>query len=272
MAADDLLDEVTDVLARRFWLSDDGVFAEGFQADWSQVSHYHMVEALLGAFDATGSKQFLDRADSVAERLIWQLTRNNEWRFAEHYTVDWVLDANYARDDPRNTYRPYGSVIGHAPEWARLVLGLRAARGNDSWYVGAAKALFDVSVPHHWADNGGLAYTVDFEGKVLDDDHYQWPISEAIGAARALRAVTADGVYEQWYRSFWGFANEHLIDRRHGGWRYVLDANNQPKEIPGAAEGKPDLYHALQSCLIPLLASESSVAQGVRDLADGDSW
>lgn len=270
----DLLDEVTQVLEQRFWLSDDGLYAEECQPDWAPISSYrggnsnmHLVEALLAAYDATTDQLYLNRAESVADRLISQLTRANQWRFAEHYTENWVIDAEYNRDDPRNTYRPYGSVIGHSPEWARLLLGLRAARGQDRWYVDAAKSLFEVSVPHAWAANTGLVYTVDFAGKILDDDHYQWPVSEAIGAAHALRAVTGDSAYEIWYRALWRFADEHLIDRQHGGWHYVLGSGNQPKEIPGAAEGKPDLYHALQSCLIPLVAPGVSVAQGFRELA-----
>jgi mannose/cellobiose epimerase-like protein (N-acyl-D-glucosamine 2-epimerase family) len=274
-AARDLLEEATRALEERFWLPSDGLYAEEFHPDWSPMSRYrggnsnmHLVEALLAARDATGDDLYLQRAESVATRLIWEITRANDWRLAEHYTEFWVIDTDYSRDDPRNTYRPYGSVIGHSPEWARLLLGLRTARGADSWYVDAARSLFDVSVPHAWdSDATGLAYTVDFDGTVLDDDHYQWPVSEAIGAAHTLRSVTGDPTYETWYRKLWRFADEHLIDRERGGWYYVLDARNAPKEIPGVAEGKPDLYHALQSCLIPLLPPGVSVAEGVRRLA-----
>lgn len=273
-AASDLLEEATRVLEERFWLPSDGLYAEEFHPDWSPVSRYrggnsnmHLVEALVAAWDATGDDLYLQRADSVATRLIWEITRANDWRFAEHYNEFWVVDSGFNRDDPRNTYRPYGLVIGHSPEWARLLLGLRAARGADSWYVDAARTLFDVSVPPAWdSDATGLAYTVDFDGTVLDDDHYQWPITEAIGAAHALRCVTGDPTYETWYRMLWRFVDQYLIDRDWGGWYWVLDARNAPKEIPGAAEGKPDLYHALQACLIPLLPQGVSVAGGVRSL------
>jgi mannose/cellobiose epimerase-like protein (N-acyl-D-glucosamine 2-epimerase family) len=268
--AQSLVDEVTAVLEERFWSPEDGLYREEFSADWQPVGTYrggnsnmHMTEALLAAYEATADRLYLDRAKSVADRLINRLTRGNGWRLAEHYTAEWSVDAEYGRGDPRNTYRPFGSVVGHSPEWSRLLLCLAAADPDTGWYTYAARTLFDVAVRAAWdARGGGLAYTLDFTGHILDDDHYQWPISEAIGAACLLGAATGEPIYESWYRTLWRFAADHLIDRENGGWHYVLGADNAPKDIPGAAEGKPDLYHALQSCLIPLFEPFTGVASG----------
>jgi mannose/cellobiose epimerase-like protein (N-acyl-D-glucosamine 2-epimerase family) len=41
-----------------------------------------------------------------------------------------------------------------------------------------------------------------------------------------------------------------LIDHTRGGWFAELDQNLKPDET--IFEGKPDLYHAVQACLISL--------------------
>jgi len=48
-----------------------------------------------------------------------------------------------------------------------------------------------------------------------------------------------------------------LIDRREGGWHPQLDDSLTP--VAGYFVGKPDLYHALQACLIPLYPTDGSL-------------
>ena len=57
-------------------------------------------------------------------------------------------------------------------------------------------------------------------------------------------------------------AARHLIDRRQGGWRPQL---TDELAIPakGFFVGKPDIYHALQACLIPLYPADGSVTRGI---------
>ncbi len=68
-------------------------------------------------------------------------------------------------------------------------------------------------------------------------------------------------MYEEWYRRIWDFSAVHLIDREHGGWHPQLDADLKPKSDPFF--GKPDIYHALQACLIPLLPTTGSIGAGL---------
>lgn len=273
--ADDLLEDIWSVLEERFWSEAEGLYLEEYPSDWSVLGSYrgansnmHLVEALASAFEATGEEIFLRRAVSVCERIIREFTRRNDWRLAEHYTERWEIDRDYSRDDPENMYRPYGSLPGHAVEWARLLLQVRANRERPvaDWMLDAARRLFDVAVTDAWDESrGGLYYTVDFDGAPLNRDRYQWPISEAIGAAAVLAEVTGETLYEEWYRRFWDFADRHLIDHERGGWHYLLDPGLRPKSVPGVVSGKPDLYHALQSCLIPLLSTDSGMAVSLRD-------
>jgi mannose/cellobiose epimerase-like protein (N-acyl-D-glucosamine 2-epimerase family) len=99
--------------------------------------------------------------------------------------------------------------------------------------------------------HGGLAYTVDWDGQLTNPDHYWWPVAEAISTSSYLLRLTGKVVYETWYRRFWDYASEVLVDHKRGGWYPMFDQENRPKVFPW--HGKPDIYHALQACLLPVL-------------------
>ncbi len=92
-------------------------------------------------------------------------------------------------------------------------------------------------------------------------DRLHWAVAEAIGAAAALHSVTGEPRYEHWYRRFWDYAAEHLIDAG-GGWWHELDERHEPSERTWS--GKPDVYHALQATLLPSLPVAPSVAGALR--------
>jgi len=272
--AEELFQDIVPVLESRFWREADGLLAEEFNEDWSTRSSYrgqnanmHYVEALLTAAEATHDSLFLRRAERIAEKLIHDLTARNDWRLAEHYNDRWEIDPDYSRDDPDNMFRTFGSVVGHWVEWARLLLQIRAMSAQPAdWLLPAARRLFDGAMAEAWdRERGGLAHTVDFDGKILNPDRYQWVISEAIGAAARLVQVTGEPEYEHWYRTLWDYADRHLIDHVRGGWLYALDAENRAKNVPDVIEAKPDLYHALQCCLIPLLPADAGIGASLRD-------
>ena len=88
-----------------------------------------------------------------------------------------------------------------------------------------------------------------------------WPAAEGIGAAAFLNAIDGAPEYEEWYRRIWDFVADQLIDRENGGWR--TEAVDPTGRIAPLFEGKPDLYHALQACLIPLLPTTGSITRGL---------
>ena len=108
---------------------------------------------------------------------------------------------------------------------------------------------------------GGFYYTLEWNGAPRVRDRLWWPCCEGLGAATFLGALDGDVRYEDWYRRIWGFSARHLIDRRHGGWHCQLDDSLAP--IDGYFVGKPDLYHALQACLIPLYPTSGSLTRGI---------
>ncbi|WP_244492122.1 AGE family epimerase/isomerase [Aureimonas sp. AU12] len=263
-----LLADVTQVLTERFWEEDHGASAEEFTADWQpfdtyrgQNSNMHLTEALMAAFEATGEDRYLAMAGRIADLVVNRHARAMNWHLPEHFRQDWSLDKAY---DGNPIFRPAGTTPGHWLEWARLLVQLWELEGRRTpWMLEAARHLFARAVEDGWdAARGGFVYTLGWDGRPRIEDRYWWPVCEGIAAAAALAAVTDDPLYETWYRRIWDFAALRLIDRENGGWHPQLGADNLPKAEPFA--GKPDLYHALQACLLPLLPPSVGLAVGIR--------
>lgn len=265
--ADRLLTDISTVLSERFWEDAHGAVAEEFTRDWQpydsyrgQNSNMHLTEALMAAFEATGDSTYLGMAEGIADLIIRRHSAAAGWRLPEHFTTDWQVDRDYSGDP---MFRPYGTTPGHSLEWARLLLQLweLGSRKRD-WLPGAAKSLFAQATSDGWdAEKGGFYYTLEWDGSARIRDRYWWPCCEAIGAAAFLNAIDGAPEYEEWYRRIWSFCATRFIDRRNGGWHAQLD--NDLKPNAGPFYGKPDIYHALQACLIPLLPTSGSITHGI---------
>jgi mannose/cellobiose epimerase-like protein (N-acyl-D-glucosamine 2-epimerase family) len=264
--ADRLIADVSEILEQKFWEAGRGASADEFSNDWTPFSAYrgqnsnmHLTEALMAAFEATGERNYLAKAESIADFFLRRMAASNHWRVPEHYRADWTIDRDYKGSD---IFRPYGTTPGHALEWTRLGLQLWALGGKRlDWLPVTAKALFAEATTSGWDDGGGFYYTLDWSGAPLIRDRLWWPCCEGIGAAAFLARLDGEGAYETWYRRIWGFAARRLIDRRAGGWRPQLGDDLKPKN--GYFVGKPDIYHALQACLIPLYPTNASLTRGV---------
>ena len=261
--AAELLDEVLAVVLDRFWDESAGAAREEWTADWSALSAYrgananmHLVEALLAAADATGDGTWRQRARSISQRVVLDVAPAHGWRVVEHFTDDWSPVLDYNQDFPRDPFRPYGVTPGHGLEWARLLLQVGTSTGED--LREPAAALFGRAMADGWLDQGGLAYTTDFEGVPVVPDRFHWPVAEGIGAAATLHEVGVDALAD--YRRLWDFARERLVDPA-GGWHHELGADGAPAAVTWS--GKPDVYHAVQACLVPLLPVGTGFAAGL---------
>jgi len=266
-----LLGTVTQVLDAHFWSQEDGASREAFDQKWVEFEPYrgansnmHLCEAYLAAADATGDQHFVERAVRIARLVLDRHARENNWMLPEHYDESWTAQLDYNAEHLDDPFRPYGVTVGHLLEWARLAMSIWLASGKThAWLPECASALFSTAVRVGWDDeHGGLSYTVGFDGRPANPDHYWWPIAEGIAASAFLAQLTGDESYEQWYRRMWDFAGLHLIDHERGGWYAELDATNMRKSGPW--HGKPDLYHVLQASLLPQLQPAPSVAGALR--------
>jgi mannose/cellobiose epimerase-like protein (N-acyl-D-glucosamine 2-epimerase family) len=266
--ADRLIEDITDVLLRRFWEPKNGATSEEYSADWQTISNYrgqnsnmHLTEALMAAYEATEDQNYLNMAESIAELIIHRHAREQGWRVAEHFDADWQVDRTYAGDP---MLRPAGTTPGHALEWTRLLIQLWDLGGRQKkWMCEAAKGLFTNAIDTGWSDkNGGFYYTLDWNNDPDRADRFWWVCAEGIGAASALGSVQDDPLFEIWYRRIWGFVDSHVIDHKHGGWIPELDS--ELRRINQVFIGKPDLYHSLQACLLPLAKGGGSITRGLQ--------
>ena len=273
--ARELLDEALAVQLEHFWDEAEGLVVESWDRAFTTTEEYrgvnanmHTVEAYLAAADVTGDRAWLDRAARITERVVDGWARENQWRIPEHFDPRWRPLLEYNADAPAHPFRPYGATVGHWLEWARLALHVGAAleaagEERPAWVVPDATALFDASVAEGWAADGapGFVYTVDWEGRPVVRERMHWVLCEALGAAAALYAATGEQRFDDWYRTWWDYAAEHLLDAVGGSWWHELGPDNEVSRTVWA--GKADLYHAVQATLIPRLPLAPVLAPGL---------
>ncbi|RJE88048.1 AGE family epimerase/isomerase [Paracoccus onubensis] len=262
--ADRLLGDIVEILDRHYWDEDQGLFRDEFTRDWQVFSTYrgmnanmHGVEALLTAHEATGETAFLTRAGRILAFFIAGEAARNGWQIPEHYDENWTADPDYSGNP---MFRPAGTTPGHSFEMARLLLHWWDLAGRPE---GAAPAHARELVQHALRDawdrqRDGLVYTLRFDGAQLDLSRYWWPVTEAIGVLASLIKLEARDEDETWYRRLWQFADSALIDHEYGGW-FPEPRDNKTRAQPQFT-GKPDIYHALQADLFPLLPGLSRMA------------
>ena len=265
--ADRMLADVTEILNEKFWEEKHGAIAEEFNADWSDIdggayrgqnSNMHLTEALMAAYEATGERAYLEKAERIADLVIRRCAGSVGWRVAEHFTRDWEIDKNYRGNE---MFRPSGTTPGHWLEWARLVLQLWSLGGKrHDWMPEAAKGLFSQSMVLGWdKEKGGFFYTLDWDDAPAKRLKLWWPASEGAGAAHFLNQHCPDAFHEQSYRQIWGIIANAFLDHDHGGWHEELTEDLRPAST--IFPGKGDIYHALQACLIPLYPADGSLTK-----------
>lgn len=265
--ADRMLADISDIIETRFWQEEHGAVCEEYPRDWSSTSNYrgqnsnmHLTEALMAAYEATGDTKYLAMAKRIVNLIIYEHAASLDYAVAEHFDQDWKIDRAYKGSD---MFRPAGTTPGHWLEWARLLAQLWTLDPHrDPGHIPAAGKLFRSAVNRGWDhERGGFFYTLDFENRPSLPHKIWWPVTEAIGAAAFLGALKPDAFYEEWYRRFWNFAATYFIDPATGGWFAELDDDLKP--FDKFFTGKPDIYHALQACLIPLFPANGSLMKAI---------
>ncbi|WP_117595197.1 AGE family epimerase/isomerase [Haloprofundus halophilus] len=249
------LEETVDVIDDRFWEDEHGLCRSELDADWNPVEPYrgqnanmHMCEAMLGAYEATDERRYLDRALTIARRMTVDLAEETGGRIWEHYTDAWEHDFEYNREKPDDQFRPWGYQPGHHAEWAKLTAAL-SRHGDEPRLRARATELFGAALDG-WDDKyGGFYYTLDREGDPVVDDKYGWPVAEAIGAAAALSDVVDEGDrerYLEWYDRLWSYAESNLV-APGGNWYTKLTRENEYVDTDEGPAVEPG-YHPVGAC------------------------
>ena len=284
--AKELLEHAMEVYDRYFWEDETGLSVDAWNMKFTELDSYrglnanmHTVEAFLAAADAVGEETYRKRAGRIIDHVIgW--AENNEWRIPEHYTRNWKADLEYHGNQKDDPFKPYGATPGHGIEWARLItqwaVSVYGEPGEEKKtaekqgkerdvYLDAAEHLFHRAVLDAWDTDGarGIVYTTDWTGKPVVHDRMHWTLAEGINTAAVLHRVTEKPIYSDYYSWFMQYLDEAVMDHENGSWYHQLDQNNQV--IATVWPGKADLYHALQSTLIPYLPVGVSIARAVHD-------
>jgi mannose/cellobiose epimerase-like protein (N-acyl-D-glucosamine 2-epimerase family) len=270
-----LLDQALELYDLRFWNEEEGLACDTWNTEFTVLDDYrglnanmHTVEAFLAAADVTGDEKYRVRAGRIIDHVLgW--TKENDWRIPEHFTKEWVADLECNKEQPDDPFKPYGATPGHGIEWARLITQwalstYQADMAGASAYIQAAENLFNRAVTDAWNADGapGIVYTTDWEGNPVVHDRMHWTLAEAINTSAVLYRVTNKTEYADRYAEFMQYLDEKVLDHVNGSWFHQLDRNNQL--IGTVWPGKSDIYHALQSTLIPYYSPAVSIAPAVK--------
>jgi mannose/cellobiose epimerase-like protein (N-acyl-D-glucosamine 2-epimerase family) len=247
------MDETWSLLESRFWDAQAGLYRDEADVDWNfsgyrgQNANMHLCEAMLAAFEASAEPRYLQRALTLADNMTRRQAAKAGGLVWEHYDVNWNIDWDYNRDNPKHLFRPWGFQPGHQTEWAKLLLILDRHVDAD-WLLPTARYLFDGAVVHAWdIERGGLCYGFAPDGFICDDDKYFWVQAESIAAAALLADRSGVPAYWDWYDRLWAYAWKHFVDHRHGAWYRILDGDNRKYSDEKSPAGKTD-YHTMGAC------------------------
>ena len=254
LKAKDYIEETYQLMEKHFWSKEYELYSDEISADWKVVSGYrgqnanmHSCEALIAAFEATGSQKYLDRALLIGKNICIRQAGLAEGLIWEHYDSNWEINWVYNKNRPDDLFRPWGFQVGHLTEWAKLLLILERHVKED-WLLPRAQELFDDAVEMGWDEKSeGLFYGFAPNGDISDKDKYFWVQAESLAAAAVLANRTGDDYYWEWYDRIWSFSWEHMIDHKYGAWFRILDSNNNKYDDLKSPAGKTD-YHTMGAC------------------------
>ena len=273
-----ILRDALAVIDRLFGDAARPLIADRVSGDGTTVDPYrginanmHFVEALLTAWQALGDDALVERAVAIC-RFVADQAAGNGWRIPEHFDAAWAPQPEYHADSPADQFRPYGATVGHALEWSRLLLQADAHLEGGDDLTAAAVELYRHAVADGWARNGrpGFLYTTGWDGTPVISDRLHWVAAEAVGAAAALYQATGETEYLDDYLRWLDYADAYFLDREFGSWIHQLDPTNVPSTT--IWEGKPDIYHAYQAVILPMLplaASPAGAILAARERAGG---
>ncbi len=286
----------------RHWLEPNGLVVDQYDETFTEIlpvrttgTLLHTAEAYLAAAEATTDPVWIERAEAMAA-FAHRVASNSDWRLPEYFDNSWtpLTGEPQGLADRRRVY--HGAVTGHALQWSRLALQIRAGlrslgRNQPEYLMEMGLELFERARVDGWRrteGHAGFATSIDANGEPVpgEDEHQQWVVCEGVSATVALRrAMLDDGAsigevehFEHCYRSFLDFINDHLISQP-GRWIRRLGPRNEA--VVSSKSSRWDVYHAVQAMLavrVPLWPPyAAALSRGLLDKpeeapADKKSW
>ena len=247
------------IFEKYFWNERFGLVEESWNREFKIRNKYHglnanmhTVEAFLELFKSSGDLKWLTRATQICKFAFAEARKNEVKLIPEHFDENWVLDKEFNNKNPEDPFHPFGIIIGHQFEWARLAIDLSHALGSSAptWLVEEAINVYGIAKEIGWHVDGapGFVYTVDFGGKPVVQMRMHWVITEAVAAAWTLSKNSESSEFQSDFEKWWNYAEKYFLDHGNGSWRHELGATNE--ESSTVWDGRPDAYHAYQTLSI----------------------
>ncbi len=272
----EILNEALSIFDKYFWSDKDQLVRELWDTEFTTcdpkrflTSNMYAAEAYLAVADARDLDKYRDRAGKILSRIVgWGSV--NYWRLPEYFTSNWVSDIHFNKENINDPLNPYGAIPGHAIIISRLLVQWASSvypegNGTRKLYMDVAESIFTRAVGDSWYKDGtkGFIYTTNWKGEVIVHDRIWWVLAEAINTTSVLYRATGRIYYADKYAYFMEYLSEKVIDYKTGSWYHQLDLTNRVKDT--IWPGKPDIYHAISSCLIPYSKIHLSISRAVKD-------
>ena len=199
----------------------------------SQGSIMHLFEALLALYQASGSREAFDGAESIGKFIAYRLLEglpDGTARIPELYDEQWrpLPGARGGRID-----------IGHQFEWAFL-FSAAAEAGLNPIYAGVAERLLNYAVAMGYEKGvQGVITAISPEGEIKRQRGW-WQQAEALRALMHHAAIRGRS-------DLWGhvtqqteFIRTEFLDRSNGGW---LNGSASECRKGSCQDRQPDGYH-----------------------------
>ena len=260
--ADELFEKIDAVIDSKFWDPQHRMMHNSWNQEFSLLDSYHginanmhAVEALISAYEVTKDVKYRDRALSICERTMVEIVMKNDFLLPEHFDENWQVLKDFNSDRPADPFRPFGVTIGHLLEWARFVLQVKLIAPTEmkmEWADVGAKGMYEAAKKYGWGADGsdGFIYTMDWQRKPVVKERMHWVAAEAAMTSWTLHHFTGEGIYLEDYEKWWSYIDQYLIDKEKGSWFHELNARQEVST--STWEGKPDIYHALNACLLAM--------------------
>jgi len=250
-----LIERIYKFFEEKLWEKKHGLYVDECTNNFDKVCTYrgqnsnmHITEAMIAAYEATGDEKYLDKAYGLAQMITIELAEKSYGMIWEHYDKNWEIDWDYNKSTSMDLSRPYyGFLPGHFTEWAKLLLIIERYKPAE-WILKVAEKLYSYAIENAWdREKGGIAYSFDMKGQILDSDRYYWVLAETIAASAILALRTGKEKYWENYINFWNYSYNYLFDRRYGGWHRVLNIDRTVLSNKKSPPGKTD-YHTIGAC------------------------
>jgi mannose/cellobiose epimerase-like protein (N-acyl-D-glucosamine 2-epimerase family) len=247
------------IFEKYFWDETFGLVNESWDQTFRLCSDYHglnanmhTVEAFLELYKSSEDTKWLNRALRICKFAFEEARTSGVGLIPEHFDNKWVLDKEFNNENPGDPFHPYGIIIGHQFEWARLAIELSMALGATApkWLETEAMNVYKIAKRIGWNVDGapGFIYTVDFSGKSVVQMRMHWVITEAVAAAWVLSKIDGSKDFVADFDEWRNYAEKYFLDQSNGSWRHELNALNE--ESATVWDGRPDIYHAYQTLAI----------------------